>query len=89
MRPPRRRCIAIFSSEGGIMIIIKTKMTIVMPDGGMREIEAQSTPIEDILMMLGVNPVEVIVAKNGRIVSECEKADPGDSLKIVRIVHGG
>jgi sulfur carrier protein ThiS len=64
-------------------------MKIAMPDGSTREIEIEAAPIEGILEMLGINPVEVIVAKNGRIVSEYENAVPGDELKIVRIVHGG
>ncbi len=45
--------------------------------------------IEDILKQLGINPVEVIVAKNGKIVSEEETAGFADELKIVRFVHGG
>jgi sulfur carrier protein ThiS len=64
-------------------------MKITMPNGSTKEIEVDATLIEDILKMLGINPVEVIVAKNGRIVSEYESAGTGDELKIVRIVHGG
>jgi sulfur carrier protein ThiS len=64
-------------------------MKIAMPDGSTREIEIEAALIEDILEMLGINPVEVIVAKNGKIVSEYETAYSGDELKIVRIVHGG
>lgn len=64
-------------------------MKVALPDGVKREIAVKDTRIEDILMYLGINPEEVIVAKNGRIVSECETAGDGDELKIVRIVHGG
>ena len=64
-------------------------MRVVLPDGVKREIEVDDTRIEDILIHLGINPEEVIVAKNGRIVSECENSGDGDELKIVRIVHGG
>ncbi len=49
----------------------------------------QNARIEDILRELGINPVEVIVARNGVIVSEEETAGSGDELKIVKIVHGG
>jgi sulfur carrier protein ThiS len=31
----------------------------------------------------------VIVAKNGRIVSEEETVDAGDELKVIMVVHGG
>lgn len=64
-------------------------MKVVLPDGVKREIAVEIARIEDILKDLGINPVEVIVAKNGRIVSEYETAGDGDKLKIVRIVHGG
>ena len=49
----------------------------------------ENTAIEDVLKCLGINPVEVIVAKNGRIVSEEETVDAGDELKIIMVVHGG
>lgn len=60
-----------------------------MPDGSRREMALESACIEDILRDLLINPVEVIVAKNGKIVSEEEQANSEDELKIVRIVHGG
>jgi sulfur carrier protein len=65
------------------------KLKIVLPDGSRKELIAQNTTIEDVLKRLGINPVEVIVAKNGRIVSEEETAGDGDELKIVMVVHGG
>jgi sulfur carrier protein len=65
------------------------RMKIALPDGSKREITVENTSIEDILKELGINPVEVIVAKNGKIVSEDETAGFADELKIVRVVHGG
>jgi sulfur carrier protein len=64
-------------------------MLIALPDGSKREIAGDIARIEDILKQLGINPEEVIVAKNGRIVSEEETAGGSDELKIVRFVHGG
>jgi sulfur carrier protein len=64
-------------------------MIIALPDGSRKEIEMDCSRIEDILKTLDINPVEVIVAKNGKIVSEEETLAPADELKIVRIVHGG
>ncbi len=64
-------------------------MKIILPDGSRKEMAVEDTTIEDVLRRLGINPVEVIVAKNGKIVSEEETADPGDELKIVMVVHGG
>ncbi|MBP7070487.1 MAG: MoaD/ThiS family protein [Methanothrix sp.] len=65
------------------------KMLISMPDGSRREICRDEAKIEEILKELGINPEEVIVAKNGRIVPEDEAAGGSDQLKIVRFVHGG
>jgi sulfur carrier protein len=67
----------------------RKKLKIVLPDGSRNEMFVESTTIEDVLRRLGINPVEVIVAKNGRIVSEEEIAGSKDELKIVRVVHGG
>ncbi|MDD2754716.1 MAG: MoaD/ThiS family protein [Methanothrix sp.] len=64
-------------------------MLIALPDGSRREIILDEARIEDILKQLGLNPEEVIVAKNGKIVPEEETAGGSDELKIVRFVHGG
>jgi thiamine biosynthesis protein ThiS len=64
-------------------------MLITLPDGSRREIAGNEERIEDILKQLGLNPEEVIVAKNGKIVPEEETASGSDELKIVRFVHGG
>ena len=64
-------------------------MKIALPNGETKEIAVNSVAIEDILKKFGINPVEVVVAKNGKIVSEYEVIDSGDELKIIRIVHGG
>lgn len=65
------------------------KLKIILPDGSRNEMVVEDTTIEDVLKRLGINPVEVIVAKNGKIVSEEETAGLKDELKIVRVVHGG
>ncbi len=65
------------------------KMLIVLPDGSRSEIAGNEESIENILKKLGLNPEEVIVAKNGKIVPEEETAGGADELKIVRFVHGG
>jgi len=64
-------------------------MIIALPDGSRKEMAVENARIQDLLLDLGINPVEVIVAKNGRIVPEEETAGCGDELKVVRVVHGG
>lgn len=64
-------------------------MKIILPDGGDLVLDIENATIEEILKDLGLNLVEVIVAKNGKIVSELDRAGDGDQLKIIKIIHGG
>jgi sulfur carrier protein len=68
---------------------IGAEMQITLPDGSRKEMAVHNARIEDVLKELGINPVEVIVARNGKIVTEEENAGSADELKIVRVVHGG
>jgi len=64
-------------------------MKIVLDDGTIKEVKVDRAMIEDILNDLKINPVEVIVAKNGIITSEYDMVESEDQLKIIRIIHGG
>ena len=64
-------------------------MKIVLDDGTIKEVEVDKALIEDILNDLKINPVEVIVAKNGKITSEYDEVGSEDQIKIIRIIHGG
>lgn len=64
-------------------------MKIVLDDGIVKEVEVEKALIEDILNDLNINPVEVIVAKNGKITSEYDEVVSEDQIKIIRIIHGG
>lgn len=64
-------------------------MKIVLDDGIVKEVEVERALIEDILNDLNINPVEVIVAKNGKITSEYDEVVSEDQIKIIRIIHGG
>jgi sulfur carrier protein ThiS len=64
-------------------------MKIILPDRSCKELPVTEAIIENILNDLGINPIEVIVIKNGRIVSELESIKEGDEMKVIRIVHGG
>jgi sulfur carrier protein len=64
-------------------------MRIIMPDKSYKELHISETIIEGILKDLKINPVEVIVSRNGKVVSELDKAGNDDEIKIIKIVHGG
>jgi sulfur carrier protein len=67
----------------------ENEMLISLPDGSIKEMAEDGVRIDEILRKLGINPEEVIVAKNGMIVPEEETVSFSDELKIVRFVHGG
>lgn len=64
-------------------------MKIVLDDETVYEVDIDKTLIEDLLKSLKINPVEVVVAKNGKITSELDVVESGDQIKIIRIIHGG
>jgi len=62
---------------------------VIYPDGRVKEVEITEMPIEDLLEELGINPVEVIIAKNGKIVPEDDVVRSDDEIKIMVVKHGG
>jgi sulfur carrier protein len=64
-------------------------MKVVLPDKSCRELHIEEGVIEDILKSLNINPVEVIVARNGKVVSELDRIADKDEMRIIRVVHGG
>jgi sulfur carrier protein len=64
-------------------------MRVQLPDGTVRTVEAEGIPVEQVLSLLGVSPVEVIVTRNGTVVPEDAMAEREDELRLIRISHGG
>jgi len=62
---------------------------VIYQDGRVKEMEITEMPIEDFLEEIGINPVEVIIAKNGKIVPEDEMVSNDDEIKIIMVKHGG
>lgn len=65
------------------------KVKIIYPDRSIKEVGIKETSIENLLKELGINPVEVIIAKNGKIVPEDETVVNEDEIKVIRVIHGG
>jgi len=42
-----------------------------------------------LLQDLGINPLEVLVSRNGTLVSEDALVENADEIRIIRIAHGG
>lgn len=49
----------------------------------------ENSGVADLLKKLNLNPVTVIVAKNGELVMESEKINENDNIKIFSVISGG
>jgi sulfur carrier protein len=65
------------------------RMRIHLPDKTTQTIDTGPVTIEELLLRLKINPIEVIVSKNGVVVPEDSIAEGGDEIRIIRVVHGG
>jgi sulfur carrier protein len=64
-------------------------MRLVLSDRDVRIFEHNPAPVEQILLEQGINPLEVIVSRNGKMLSEDTIVHPDDEVRIIRIAHGG
>jgi sulfur carrier protein ThiS len=64
-------------------------MKLVLPDQKTITIERVPAIVEQVLLELGINPLEVIVARNGKMISEDTVVQADDEIRIIRIAHGG
>jgi sulfur carrier protein ThiS len=53
------------------------------------EIRADSIPLRDVLEMADINPLSVIVAREGIVIPAETTVYSEDTLKVYRISHGG
>ncbi len=54
-----------------------------------KEKEVKAGTIKELLKKLNINPVTVIVAKNNELVTEDEKLNEKDEIKIISVISGG
>jgi sulfur carrier protein len=53
------------------------------------QLEIDDISVEEMLKQLDINPVEVVVTQNGRIVLESSILQSEDEIKIIQVIHGG
>lgn len=53
------------------------------------ELEHEAAPVEKILLDQGINPLDVIVSRNGKMIPEDAIVETDDEILIIRIAHGG
>jgi sulfur carrier protein len=64
-------------------------MKIILPDKICREAGPGPVTVEALLQELGFDPIEVIVARNGTLVTEDAVVEKDDEVRVIRIAHGG
>jgi sulfur carrier protein ThiS len=64
-------------------------MKLILSEKDVRILDHNPVPVEQILLEQGVNPLEVIVSRNGKIISEDTIIAADDEVRVIRIAHGG
>jgi sulfur carrier protein len=64
-------------------------MKIHFQDGTSHTFEGAPATVAGVLLSLGVNPVEVIVSRDGRVIPDDTVLGPDDEIRIIRVSHGG
>jgi sulfur carrier protein ThiS len=64
-------------------------MKLILPDHEVLILEHDPAPVEQILLEQGINPLEVIVTRNKKMMSEDTVVEADDEIRIIRIAHGG
>ena len=64
-------------------------MLVLLPEGGKIEVNKERVTIRSLLAELHINPLEVLVAKNGTIVPEDVEACDCDEIRIITVKSGG
>jgi len=64
-------------------------MKIILPDKSCHESGPGPVTVDELLQDLGFNPIEVIVSRNGTLVTEDAVVGNNDEVRIIRIAHGG
>ncbi len=69
--------------------VVLKRMNLILPDRSTRVTDPTPATIEAILQSEGINPLEVMVARNGKLVPEDTLVSGDDEIRIIRISHGG
>lgn len=64
-------------------------MKIILPNSTINIMQVDPVSITSILDKLTINPSDVIVSRNGKLVPEYTLIGGDDEIRIIRIAHGG
>ena len=64
-------------------------MKLILSDIDERIIVHSPAPVEQVLLEAGINPLEVVVSRNGNLITEDTIVETEDVIRVIRIAHGG
>jgi sulfur carrier protein ThiS len=64
-------------------------MKLILSEKDVRILDHPPAPVEQILLEQGINPLEVIVSRNGKVIPEDTIIAADEEVRIIRIAHGG
>lgn len=64
-------------------------MKLILPDRSTRIISQEPATVEAVLQKENINPLEVMVSRDGMMITEDTLVSGDDELRIIRISHGG
>ena len=64
-------------------------MNVYLPDGTVRILDGTPLMVSSFLRSMGLNPLEVIITKNGRVIPEDAVVSGSDEVRLFRVAHGG
>lgn len=64
-------------------------MKLILSDSDERIIVHSPAPVEQVLLEAGINPLEVVVSRNGNLITEDTIVETEDVIRVIRIAHGG
>ena len=64
-------------------------MNLILPDRSTRVLDPAPATVEAILQREGINPLEVMVVRDGKLITEDTLVGGDDVIRIIRISHGG
>ncbi len=65
------------------------RLRVELPGGEVCEVSIQESRIEDLLRELRINPLDVLVVKNGQVVPEDDYVRDGDCIRLIDVKSGG
>ncbi len=68
---------------------ISQDMKLILADREALVLACGPAPLDQVLLEAGINPLEVLVTRNGTLIAEDAIVGADDVIRVIRIAHGG